>query len=420
MISRKTVPPEWLGSFRSSCPPPIVAIAAVVILIATEVLWFGTTTLFPEDWFSLPDEILLFRDGLIVCVAALFGVYRVLWFHPLVYTDYLNWLKMTPWQKGVPLPLGPVKLCVWDAVLLAVAVLLLMDGRTVSVNDFDRPSPLFPLAGFLMGYVAALATVVWLSDQRTIAYVACALQAMVIGFSQWPLVSLGFLVASLIVAMTGLSKGWTEFPWDDIREARKSRKRKFQSMSVKSGQLIEENDSPDKIPAAELGWPFAVCSPVAETRGLGKFEKCQIVGLLGIWSLCVSQLNFREDAFKAGYGMLLFYVAGGLALLRLATAFSQHAPPISLAGRLATGRFIIPKYDAPILATIAVVLVPTVMTVATVWFLDWPFRWMGPVMLMCTLWTHVLAGPNVDSWKLTAPCRLTAGNLNKRAFDQLT
>lgn len=420
MKTRKTTAPEWLGSLKTSCPPPIALITALVVLVGTEVIWLGTTILFDFEFFSLQDEILLFRDGLIVALAMLYGVYRVLWFHPIVYSDYLNWLKQTPWQKGVPLPLGPVRLCFWDAVLLIIPVLLLLDGRIVSLEGISRPSPATPVAAFLMGYVLSLVTVIWLSDQRSIAYVAFALQALVIGFSEWPIVSIGFLLASLLTATAGLSAGWSEFPWDDVREARKSWKRRFQSGSVKSGQLMAENDSPDKIPAAELGWPFSACAPVPKSVGLDKFEKCQIVGLLGIWGLCLSQLDIHEEAFAVGYGMLLFYMTGGVFLIRLAMTFAQHAPPISLAGRLATRRFIIPKYDAAILAAIVVVLVPAVMGLVSEWFLEWPLRWTGPAIMTCTLWTHILIGPNVDSWKLTAPSRLTPGTLNKRAFDQLT
>ncbi|MEP3478621.1 MAG: hypothetical protein ABJZ55_05190 [Fuerstiella sp.] len=420
MTNHKKVPPEWLGSFRLSCPPPIFVFIACALLAALELLWFGTTALFHNDWFTLPDDILLFRDGLLVCSAMLFGVYRVLWFHPLVYSDYLEWLKMTPWQKGVSLPLGPVKLCLWDAVILGGLMLLLMDGRIISLPSTPRLSPLAVVGSFLMGYIASLVVVAWLSDQRILAYIASALQAMTIGFAPWPIVSLCFLLASLAVAMMALSAGWEEFPWDDVREARKDWKRKFQSGSAKSGQLMTENDAPDKIPASELGWPFSVCSPVAEPVRLGQFERCQIASLIGIWCLNISQLNFHERVFLGGYGMLLFYVTGGLLATRLASTFSQHAPPISLAGRLATRQFIIPRYDAPIFASLGVLLVPCVMGMVSTWFFDWPLRWTGPVILTCTLWAHILIGPHADSWKLTAPCRLTAGTPNKRAFDQLT
>lgn len=419
MMNHKKVPPEWLGSFRSSCPPQIFVFIACALLGAIELLWFGTTAMLNEDWFTLPDKILLCRDKLLICLAMLFGVYRVLWFHPLVYSDYLDWLKITPWQKGVPLPLGPVKICLWDAVILGGVMLLLMDGREINLPSAFRPLPLTVVVSFLMGYVASLVVVVWLSDQRILAYIASALQAMTIGCVQWPIVSLFFLLASLAVAMMALSAGWEEFPWDDVREARKDWKRKFQSGSAKSGQLMAENDAPDKIPASELGWPFSVCSPVKEPVGLGQFERCQIASLIGIWCLNISLLNFDEDVFSGGYGPIIFYVTFFLIVTRLIGTFSQHAPPISLAGRLATRRFIIPKYDAPILAALCVLMVPCVMGIVS-WFFDWPARWTGPVILTCTLWTHVLIGPNVDSWKLTAPCRLTAGTPNKRAFDQLT
>jgi hypothetical protein len=58
-----------------------------------------------------------------------------------------------------------------------------------------------------------------------------------------------------------------------------------------------------------------------------------------------------------GFGMVWFAVgaAGGvLGLIRLAIYEIGHAPPISLWGRLWTGRWIVPGYDSILLTPVAV------------------------------------------------------------------
>lgn len=416
--------PPWLGSFRTCLPSSSVLAFSAFLIVGLEGLWLFTRLAIDFEFFPLSEKILLVRDHLLILMATCYGAYRVFCFHPIVQSDYLSWLKLTPWKKGTPLPLGPVSVCVWDAVILLAFVLLLMDGRDITIPGLYRPAAVMPVISFLISYCLSLSFVVWLTDQRLAAYLSFGLLAMCFGLSQWPLLAMAFLFAAFAVAGTALSSGWTEFPWDDLREARKNWRRRYQTASVNAGQLVDGQESPDKIPVAELGWPFSVCSPVKPTPGLGKAERCLIAGLVGLWFVCLSQLLTADmkkgEAIGPGYFLVIGYTTAGLALWRLGRTFSQFKSPISLMGRLRTGRWIIPEFDKAIFGIAGLIATPVLMTIMGAWWLQLSMFWLGPFMLVCTLWANILIGPDLDTWKLTAPSRLSPGTLNKRAFDQLT
>lgn len=416
--------PPWLGAFRTCLPSSTVLAAVGFGLFCAEGIWLFTKLVIDGEFHQLSDHVLILRDQMLILMAMCYGAYRIFYFHPIVYSDYLSWLKLTPWKKGTPLPLGPVSLCVWDAIILMVPVFLLMDGREITAENLVRPVPLSPLIAFLVSYCLSLTMIVWLTDQRFAAYLSFGLLAMCFGLNHWPVLAFVFLLAALLVAGTGLASGWKDFPWDDLREARKNWKRKYQTASVNAGQLVEGQESPDKIPVAELGWPFSVCSPVKPTPGLGKAEKCLIAALVGLWFVCAVQLlpeKMRESgAIGPGYVLVIGYTTGGLALLRFARTFCWYKSPISLMGRLRTGRWIIPEFDKAIAGIAVLIAIPALMAVVGILWLQIPTSWTGPAILVSTLWAHILIGPDLDTWKLTAPSRLSPGTPNKRAFDQLT
>ena len=69
----------------------------------------------------------LFQDpvtGAWVVAAAVYGLRRLLPFHPTVARGYADWLAGTPWRPGRPLPLGPPHLVWEDAAPAALPVAL--------------------------------------------------------------------------------------------------------------------------------------------------------------------------------------------------------------------------------------------------------------------------------------------------------
>ena len=97
------------------------------------------------------------------------------WFHPLFNTEYRNWLRASPWQKGDALPLGTVHPCVGDIIVVAFLALLLADPRTVTHSDFLRPTPLMGLAMYAISHASVVPATVWLTQPRAFTYVSSRL-----------------------------------------------------------------------------------------------------------------------------------------------------------------------------------------------------------------------------------------------------
>ena len=57
---------------------------------------------------------------LILFVAVLYGVFRVLYFHPALRPGYRQWLQTAPWSWRDPLPLGPLYVVWQDLIVAAV------------------------------------------------------------------------------------------------------------------------------------------------------------------------------------------------------------------------------------------------------------------------------------------------------------
>ncbi len=106
--------------------------------------------------------------------------------------------------------------------------------------------------------------------------------------------------------------------------------------------------------------------------------------------------------------VLVIYVTMFVALGRLAMTLAGHAPPISLFGRIARLRPLIPGYDQVFLAPFAAAFVaaagPFTLEQAGV-PIDVAIAASGSLAMM----TLALAGPDRRAWQLTAPCRVVSG-----------
>ena len=105
-----------------------------------------------------------------VPVAFIYGIYRVVKFHPDTNQRYRDWLATTPWTYGKPLPLGPLRLVWEDAVIIAcligVAIMgqMLVEPAVLAKQSLLPESP-FKMIGlvviaFLCGHLICLATTI--------------------------------------------------------------------------------------------------------------------------------------------------------------------------------------------------------------------------------------------------------------------
>ena len=98
-----------------------------------------------------------------------------------------------------------------------------------------------------------------------------------------------------------------------------------------------------------------------------------------------------------------------------------YFPPISLLGRLATGRLIIPGYDqalvAPLLLTTIVGLTGTI-TAFNHELLPIDPIYVVPIALTLTWWITVGMGPSLEVWRLTGNHRIAPAPVKKAILTQ--
>ena len=127
--------------------PGLTILAAVIYAVATlfEFLIAYVT--------GVSRDVLFAHSTLglsVLCVAAgVYGLGRVVAYHPFYSARYRQWMESVPWQPGMPLPLGPVMLNWRDAVVLVPAALL--------AEYVSGGSAVLPLLAFGATHLLALA-----------------------------------------------------------------------------------------------------------------------------------------------------------------------------------------------------------------------------------------------------------------------
>ncbi|MBI1311278.1 hypothetical protein GC176_08215 [bacterium] len=410
---------RWKSSIRQLLPRLEYLLLVAFLIGIVEALWFGLRGLFRP--LNPPDILLAIRDGEIVIVLMAFGFFRVLKFHPLFQPDYLNWLKETPWRLGLPLPQGPIRLTFNDLLIAGSLALLLEDPRELANPAWMRPTAMAGLCVFLQAYTMVLSLATWWTMPRNFAYAAVFLLAFSACLSmRFPVSSIVVLILASLVALYGLSKALALFPWDTATEHRnRIRNEKNSSRQIILGQPSDSKLSPDRVPPAELGWPFGICSPYQDPQQVPLREKILLGLLAGFW-LYALMANVPEvfvDGLSRG---LLLCGPVFVALGRLVAFGNNHGSPINLAGRILTFRLIIPRHDARFAGPLSTFMVPVVGGLTGHLWLHIPLQILTPTMLTITLWTATLTGPTPSVWKLTAPARLVPGPLNRNSFEELS
>ncbi|MCA8999300.1 MAG: hypothetical protein KDA80_20065, partial [Planctomycetaceae bacterium] len=147
-----------------------------------------------------------------------------------------------------------------------------------------------------------------------------------------------------------------------------------------------------------LGWPYDRLGPHEIKQDLTAAQAVAIVFLVAWWVFVVmSKIPGQEHivmfAFAAMFGNLL-------AAIRLITYVWGYAPPISLWGRIRTGRWIIPGYDVVFVAPLMILLLASVMAYA-VFKLRMDPLMAVPLLVAAQLYATVKFPPGLMDWRLT-------------------
>lgn len=331
--------------------------------------------------------------GVCLCVAgAVFGAYRGSNFHPRRNKGYAAWLAMTPWRAGVPLPLGPAELTWWDALWVAVVT---------AVAVFD--------AGIAWYWVPVVWSVGWIVAAAVVVRRFSAPQwfaAFTLPLLLYPRPTLwvagSVLIANVALLMWSMRKDLEAFPWD---------KDTWLADPVEQHREFARRTM--------LKWPYDRCGPVQPRKKPNRVARVLASLLIGWWlhvliaaalwhtEFTDGSVDFTnvawaqfEESLRDGDVALFFILSAFIAVVRLLVYTGGRQPPISLWGRLRTGRWIVPRYDIVWLPPWVILLTGLVLPWAWV-TVGGPVQWVPGATVAALFMLALLLGPNLERWNLT-------------------
>jgi len=343
-------------------------------------------------WRFLPDERVFrnLRLGYLGFVAGAYGISRVALFHPMLNDQYRKWLQSVPWTPAKTLPAGPITLLPQDLVVVGV-----LTGLTREASGLAAGVPLC----FLITYLGMLAATARICGDWIMGYLLAA-GLVAIGLSDTP--SAGFLTAAAFcpVGLISVQRSLNRFPWD------------FDWNTLK-----KLNNTPETTESH--GWPHDCLAPVPPRPWL-PYPDGFCLSFLIAWAAFVIMWN-------GGFFLVMVSSIGAVwlaALSRLYWYVRFHRPPITVFGRLWTGRWIIPGYDvifvAPLLAggiTMASQIAAAILHGPGFWigWDRWPAYALSIAGLLAGLLLLTIGGPGLERWRLTGEHRITFDASSKQA-----
>ncbi len=309
---RWTLPPTWIVLLAISVP----------LLIEALQLWlrwrFGV--LFVERG---QDSLLEARDGCVAIAMAAFGVFRAAAFHPLFRPKYRSWLDQTPWTSRKPLPVSPICLA-WQDVVVVGIVLLALHGTPLG--------RVWALWAFLFAYLGTLGVSFWLTGPWWMSYLALFNLVVAVRLAPWPLVSLGALIVVYPLVFVGQGMALQRFPWQE----------ELQIMGILRKQCASNSMERRK---SLLGWPNGQLTGVLPDGRIRRRDGI-LMPLLAAACLCALTSNITDPEGRTVLPAVAFAYGSVFAIIGRVVAYVIPCrPPISLWGRILTGRWIIPGYD---------------------------------------------------------------------------
>jgi len=329
-----------------------VALAMYGLLLA--ILWGYALVGKLLGTITLNADYYLFIAQLLSLAPLLYGLFRSWYFHPVENLSYGKWLQHTPWRFPQPLPLGPARLVWQDVLFLSVVAVTLPAEWPVRAAA--------PLCMFALGYslIAWRSAIVLREWQFVYSFpILLGLASPVLLLSPtWPLAAIFFSAlagATLVLSQFSLREGLREFATQDLDAAK---------------SLIPNNNARSTKPAAS--WPASELLSDRET--LWPVHHAMATGGVVAWLMLTSIFSFERWLHAQGLyfeeaqrDYLRFFlvpslpVVLSLIVIRLGNYCFRYWPPISLLGRLWTGRLIIPGYDVVFVPLVAAALCSSVV-----------------------------------------------------------
>ena len=341
---------------------------------------------------GLGDARLRTGGGILVISCLVHGSGRVISAHPAFDDGYRSWLMGVTWSNRKRLPFLPVEI-VWEDVVVVAWFMLLAKTLPVSIAPWL-------VVAWLTANLVMLGWSFFLT--RTTGF--CYYTALGIGFAvlsiRRPYVSLAILAATYVVAYEGLKRALDAFPWEPRKLPNLSGNVQISDLSRDVHGLVGSR--------GHAGWPYErLLGQVIDPRRISRPDAILTTLLAMFWLYVLSSLlpNHVDRAMPAAF--VFMFVAWAAPLIRLGIYTSGYENPLSLFGRFATFRLVIPRYDV-------VCLTPLCAGVAGVLVLL-AFRRFAPLEIVLPIATAVviivtlLGPPSLRRWRLTGGHRLAIG-----------
>ncbi len=321
---------------------------------------------------GVPRDVVLARSTLSLEIlygaAVAYGLGRVVAYHPAYRPRYRQWMETVPWRPGMSLPLGPVTLNLRDVLMLVAAALL--------AHYVSGGSAVAALLAFGVAHLLALA--ITEGGAGWWSYALLAGFAGMLRLSDYPTAAAVAMVPLYAVALGGLRYGLPT--------------------------LVKP--APDAQAAlGALGAPFEQLAPTAPPKPVRAYRAIAGAALIGWWTYCVTWRFWPATATTLDFAALVAIMSFGAALLRFVVYRSGSNPPLSLAGRWRTGRWLIPAYDTVYLMPLLTFATSVASAAALAVFGTSPAVAAG-ITFGLTIFTAVMLPPTRAHWLLTSPRHL--------------
>ncbi len=394
---------HWLRSFTM----PWHLLVAVVLYAGTWLIMFMSSATYRSELVVAEKlQHYAFVFGVILCAVALaYGALRAYRPHPLFHSAYFDWLWVSPWVVGQPLPAGPLHPVWQDGVLLSGLTIL----GYVHIREYWYFIPL----AWILAYGLPLCYSFVVFKERRVVYAAafgfgllCLLTPYPLLFSLCWAALLGLLCWALHRSLVVLSARQDQ----DVQDPAAVFSPPQPAMRISGPMVLSPARLSDFVFAPErliAGWPLGVFSAAPMRTLFSRGERLLLSLLAGWFSLVILVLlkaNASKDDFSGFFlainGVALF----GAVALRLVMYFEDAASPTSLWGRLCTGRLVIPGFDKVFLAPVAALLVAPLPSL----FFDYvgiPWCYGVPIGLAAAFAITLNMGPSLQHWQLAGVCR---------------
>jgi hypothetical protein len=241
----------------------------------------------------------------------------------------------------------------------------------------------------LIGHTMAAGLALFWTGPRPVAYLIGFLLGLFVLVSKEPYDALLAAAGISLVAHGGLWASLAQFPW----EMPEAMTRLLLGLIGRQGEL----------PKQVLGYPYEGLSPQVTAPPMPLHDGIAL-SLLPAWLAFTAIAEYSEAAIVA-IGPICVYLLPSLVIGRTVVYLATCQPPISLWGRIMTGRLIIPGFDrvlaAPLLATTLGIGIP----IAAIRY-NLPPQNVVPACIASVLLVTLTMGPSLNAWRLTGAYRL--------------